>query len=78
MITTVILIVKTITFICLKESNYTGEVGENVKFRYVEFGPFVGHTWGEKTSNYWIEKPEFKRILRAQYIHKSSQGAYSE
>ena len=44
MITTVILIVKTITFICLKESNYTGEVGENVKFRYVEFGPFVGHT----------------------------------
>lgn len=45
MITTVILIVKIITFICLKESHYTGEVrGKNVKFRYVEFGPFVEHT----------------------------------
>lgn len=45
MITTVISIVKTITFICLKENNNTGEVrGKNVKFRYAGFGALVGHT----------------------------------
>ena len=38
MITTVISIVKTITFICLKENNNTGKVrGKNVKFRYAGF-----------------------------------------
>lgn len=61
MITTVILIVKTITFVCLKESNNTGEVrGKSVKFRYVEFGAFVGHTWAEKAKQVLDKKAQIQ------------------
>ena len=61
MITTVISIVKTITFICLKENNNTGKVrGKNVKFRYAGFGALVGHTWAEKAKQVLDNKAQIQ------------------
>ena len=61
MIITVMWISKTIIFICLKETKNTGEVrGKNVKFRYVEFGAFVGHTWGEKAKQLLDKKDQIQ------------------
>lgn len=61
MIITVMLTGKTITFICLKESNNTGEVrGKKMLFRYVEFGAFVGHTWGEKAKQLLDKKAQIQ------------------